>query len=107
MIHPDDAHCYPVCESCRVADVCVKGPIAPPPPSPSATWAPNQLPPERMKCGCYGPPWPIIKEFGSNILKVICDIHGETTLAKKPANRKRSAKVQIPGQGEFIDLPPF
>lgn len=102
MIHPDDAHCYPVCQSCGVAGVCVKGPIAKPKPSPSAEWAPNQLPAERLKCGCLGIPWPVIKEFGSSIEKIICDIHGPTTLAKKVAKRKRQPKEQVAEQDELI-----
>ena len=107
MIHPDDAHCYPVCQACRVADVCHKGPpsevIAREHPRPQ--WAPNTLPVERLQCGCLGLPWPVIKAFGTSILEVLCDRHGWTKIARHtPAKKSRKTRPEIPGQRDF---PPF
>jgi hypothetical protein len=105
MIHPDDAFCYPVCESCRVADVCVKGPplevIARE--NRRAPWQPNQLQPERLKCGCRGLPWPLIKVFEENIEQVLCDRHGWTEIAKPPGKAKsRKTRPEVPGQIEIV-----
>lgn len=106
MIHPDDAHCYPVCQSCRVADVCYRGPVIPPKPSPSASWAPNTLPLARLKCGCIGIPWPLWKVFATNIEWIICDRHGLTTIIadKKP---RKTRKDTNPNQSALDDVPPF
>jgi hypothetical protein len=102
MIHPDDAHCYPVCNTCRVADVCHKGPSAevlrrenPPP-----VWAPNRLPYVKLECGCTGIPWPIVKILGVEWIE--CPTHGRVH-EEKP-KKKRKARGEIPGQ---MDIPPF
>jgi hypothetical protein len=103
VINSDDAHCYPACESCRVAGVCHRGPIVPPPPSPSASWAPNKLPLARFSCGCLGLPWPLVKVFGEHVEEVICDRHGIVTLAKPvKAKKQRKPREEVPGQEEII-----
>jgi hypothetical protein len=95
------ARCFPVCGACREASACASGPPAETmeKPSRSKDWAPNTLKTVRLKCGCTGIPWPIVKLMGTKE-QVICDRHGLTVILKDRKRNKR--KEQIEGQEEMV-----